>query len=103
MDIKDILRRAAALLEGAENYNPKSQGSVFDPLGTCFSASGLIERANSRPPKNGLVRVGGDPRLLEDAKAAVCRAVGYPHIDLWEREKQPNWRVVRETLLAASA
>lgn len=45
-----ILRRAAFLLGGADNYTRHPVDSVFDPHATMFCATGLLERANTRPP-----------------------------------------------------
>jgi hypothetical protein len=44
-----------------------------------------------------------DTASLIAAKSAVCRAVGYPHIDAWEHVERPDWRQVRDAFLKAAA
>lgn len=96
-----ILRRAASLLSGPENYTRYPADSVFDPRASKFSATGLLERANTTHPQGALVLRRGSASELADAKARVCRAVGHPHIDAWEHAVRPDWRLVRDALEAA--
>ena len=48
------------------------------------------------------LRTRGEADTLADAKARVCRAVGFPHLDLWEWHKKPTWLDVRQAFLEAA-
>lgn len=40
---------------------------------------------------------------LAEAKDAVCRLVGFPHVDAWEHAAKPSWREVRDVFRKAIA
>jgi hypothetical protein len=100
---RDILRRAASLMSGERTYSRHAEGSPSIAWTDRWSATGALERA-ARPLRSGAAMLGpSDTVSLDTAKAAVCRIVGYPHIDAWEHAERPDWRRVRDIFLKAMA
>lgn len=96
MSVADLFAKAAYLLHGPGNYDPRSPLAVINPDTSAFSLTGLLERANCRDTNAGKVR--GDPALLIEAKAILCRRLRAVHLDDWERKNRPDWLQVRELL-----
>lgn len=93
MNVRHLFEKAASLLKGPENYDPRTPLAVINPDTTTFSITGLLERANCRDTSAGKVR--GDPAVLNEAKALLCRNLHAIHLDGWEGENKPNWKQVR--------
>ena len=102
MNSSDLLKRAAAAMCGPGAYNPKSialaQLATMQP----YSATQALERAATRLRSGSAFCARGDDAVLAEAKARVCRVVGFPHIDLWEWVKKPDWQDVRKAFLEAA-
>jgi hypothetical protein len=93
-----VLKWAAYI---AHRYDRSAKGEVlFNPTAS-FHLCGLIERAAS-VPKSGATRrrSWGEP-LIQEAKAAFCRAHGVAHPDAWEWEQRRSPDEVRDALTAA--
>ena len=102
MNRRDILRRAASLMSSEGAYSRHASGAACVATTRRWSASGAIERA-ARPLRSGAWMLGPSSSAMEEVKAAVCRIVGFPHIDMWEAAERPSWRDVRDTFLKAAA
>lgn len=102
MNSTDLLRRAAAAMCGPGAYDPKAtalaQVSVMQPYGATLA----LERASCRLRSGAAYCARGDDAVLADAKARVCRVVGFPHTDLWEWIAKPRWDEVRDVFLRAA-
>lgn len=101
MDARDVLLRAAAL---SCCYDRNAKAEVRLNATDAFHICGLIERAASLP-KSGSThrRTMGGP-VIDQAKAAFCRANGVPHPSVWEWEERRSCENVRQALaLAANA
>lgn len=98
-----LLIKAASLLDDEGCYARHSTESVFNPKARSFCATGLVERANTCPPigMKPMLRPGC-PNTLGAAKAAVCRMVGYPHIDCWEHDVRPAWHEIKDVFAGAA-
>lgn len=101
MNASDVLRRAASLMCGEKAYSRHASGAACVVGTNCWSASGALERA-ARPLRSGAWMLGATDPAIVEAKAAVCRVVGYPHIDMWEAVERPDWQQVRDTFLRAA-
>lgn len=102
MNRRDILRRAASIVCGPATYSRHAADPACVADTRRWSATGLIERS-ARPLRSGSWMLGPSSPFLDEAKAAVCRIVGFPHIDTWEAVERPDWQKVRDTFLKASA
>lgn len=102
MNRRDILRRAASLLCGPAAYSRHADGPACVAVTRRWSATGAIERS-ARPLRSGAWMLGPSVPALDEAKNAVCRLVGHPHIDTWEAIERPDWQQVRETFTRAAA
>jgi hypothetical protein len=102
MNSSDLLRRAAAAMCGEGAYNPKSTALVQLATMQPYSATQALERASCRLRSGAAYCSRGDDAVLAEAKAKVCRVVGFPHIDLWEWHRKPDWQEVRDTFLKAA-
>jgi hypothetical protein len=100
----DILRRAASLMSTEAAYSRHAKGAACIAWTDVFSATLALERS-ARPLRSGSALLGAPfMASLEEAKNAVCRVVGFPHIDAWEAEKRPGWAEVKRVFqLAESA
>lgn len=101
MNSSEILRCAAASMSGPDAYAPKNWEAVCVATTHSFGATGALERANCRLRSGSALCSRGDPSVLAEAKARVCRVVGFPHLDLWEWTK-PTWAEVRQAFLEAA-
>lgn len=103
MNSSDLLRRAAAAMCGPGAYDPKNTELVSLATMHAYSATGALERANCRLRSGAVFCAHGEDAVLDEAKARVCRVVGFPHIDLWEWIKKPTWLDVRQAFQEAAA
>lgn len=102
MNSSDLLRRAAAAMCGPGAYSAKSDALAYLAVMQPYNASTALERANCKLKSGAVFCSRGDPRVLDEAKARVCRVVGYPHLDLWEWHARPSWQDVRQAYLEAA-
>lgn len=102
MNCSDLLRRAAAGICGADSYAPKSTALAYQAQKQPYGATLALERANCRLRSGAAYCARGDDTVLDEAKARVCRLVGFPHIDLWEWHNKPDWQAVRQAFLEAA-
>lgn len=103
MNSTGLLLRAASLMCGEKAYSRHASGPACVAVTNCWSATGALERS-ARPLRSGAWMLGpSDTELLIEAKGAVCRVVGHPHIDTWEAVERPRWYDVRDVFLKAAA
>jgi hypothetical protein len=102
MNRRDILRRAASLICGPGAYSRHAEDPACVAVTRTWSATGAIERS-ARPLRSGAWMLGPTSPALDEAKAAVCRVVGHPHIDTWEAVERPDWQRVRDVFAKAAA
>lgn len=102
MNSTDLLRRAAAAMCGPGSYMRGSDNLAALPAMRPYGASGALERASCRVRSGKKLCTRGDPAVLAEAKARVCRVVGFPHLDLWEWVKKPQWDDVRRAFVEAT-
>lgn len=96
-----LLKRAASAMSGPGAYDPKNTDLVYLSTMHPYGATGALERANCRLRSGSVFCARGDDAVLEEAKARVCRKVGFPHIDLWEWIAKPTWEDVRRVFQEA--
>jgi len=102
MDSCDLLRRAASSMSGPAAYSARSTALVCLPTMAAYSVTQALERANCRLRSGAMFCARGDASVLADAKARVCRVVGFPHLDLWEWVAKPTWQDVRHAFQKAA-
>lgn len=103
MNVSDVLHRGASLMSGPSAYSRYAPDPVCFATTKVFSATGALERA-ARPLRSGAALLGeSHTAALVGAKAAVCRVIGYPHIDMWEAETRPDWSEVARVFRLAEA
>jgi hypothetical protein len=102
MNSAELLRRAAAAMCGPGAYAAGSDNLAVLAWMRPYCASGALERASCRLRSGSAFCARGDPNILAEAKARVCRVVGFPHIDLWEAAVRPDWRDVRRAFREAA-
>ena len=103
MNSSELLRRAAAAMCGPAAYSVKNTELVQLPTMHAYSATQALERASCRLRSGAMFCARGEPDVLEEAKARVCRVVGFPHLDLWEWVAKPDWQDVRRVFRQAAA
>jgi hypothetical protein len=102
MNSSVLLRRAASAMRDPRAYAPKSTALVQLATKQPYGATQALERANCRLRSGNALCARGDDGVLAEAKAKVCRVVGFPHLDLWEWHKKPDWQDVRQAFLVAA-
>lgn len=94
-----VLRRAAFI---AGSYDRKAKRDLRYNLTDSFHLCGLIERAGTVPKSGATHRRDAGGTVVDDAKAAFCRAHAVAHPQVWEDETRPRPHQVREALLTAA-
>ena len=102
MNSSTLLKRAAAGVCCAESYDPKSTVLAQLAVKQPYNATLALERASCRLKSGAALCSRGDQDVLADAKARVCKVVGYPHLDLWEWYDKPTWVEVRKAFQEAA-
>lgn len=101
MTVDQLLERAV-LMVGTDSYSRHADGLVGNLSTSVFSATGFLERANCLMSTTGMGYLRrGNPTVLAEAKARVCKKVGAPHIDHWEATERPNWSDVQAAFSSA--
>lgn len=102
MTVTDVLRRAASLMSSERAYSRNARDAACLVVTDCWSATGALERS-ARPLRSGSMFLGApDMAALDEAKNAVCRFLGFPHIDTWEAIQRPRWDDVRDVFREAA-
>ena len=95
-----VLSRAADI---ASQYDRNAKAEVrYNPTDS-FHLCGLIERAGSTPKSGATHRRSIDGAVIDEAKAAFCRAHGVAHPSAWEWEDRRSCEQVKAALLHAYA
>lgn len=100
VEARRILRNAAFMV-GPDSYHRNATDAAIDPFATQFHISSLLERAN-RKCSSGKVPSYGNPEVVSEAKAILCRRMKVPHISIWEDQSKPKWERVKAELEAVA-
>ena len=102
MNSSMLLKRAAAGMCSAGAYDRKADCLAQSSIKRPYNASLALERASCRLRSGAAYCARGDKAVLAEAKAKVCKLVGFPHIDLWEWVEKPDWQRVRDVFEEAA-
>jgi hypothetical protein len=94
-----VLQRAAFI---ACRYDRNAKDEVLFNLTSSFHLCGLIERAASIPKSGATHRRRWPSTVVQEAKAAFCRAHNVPHPSAWEWEARRTPGEVQEALTLAA-
>jgi hypothetical protein len=95
-----VLFKAAFLCSGPGVYDRRSEGAAIEPFAKSFHLASLLERANLRY-RSGHIPRHGNPAVVSDAKARLCRFLQVPHLSIWEDREKPDGGAVKAVLEAA--
>ena len=102
MNCSELLQRAAAGMNSPGAYSRGSDNLAVLSKMRPYGVSGALERASCRLRSGSAFCARGDPAVLEEAKARVCRIVGFPPLDLWEWIAKPDWSEVQRVFREAA-
>lgn len=94
-----VLNRAAFI---ASRYDRNAKDDVRYNRTNAFHLCGLIERAATKPKSGATHRAYIDGQVIDEAKAAFCRAHGVAHPSVWEWAEKRTCEQVRDALHMAA-